>query len=57
MWLYIDGVPQFKFAENPTTRQRALEGHESRLANNVPLLDKAIGLRRQIASILGFKTW
>ncbi|KAF8809568.1 metallopeptidase MepB [Phlegmacium glaucopus] len=52
-----DITPVFKFAENPRTRQRALEGFESRLAINVPLLDKALELRRRIASLLGYKTW
>ncbi|KAL1689134.1 hypothetical protein GGG16DRAFT_93984 [Schizophyllum commune] len=52
-----DIFPVFKFAENPTTRQRAQEGHESRLAVNVPLLDKALELRRNIADILGYPTW
>ncbi|KAF9565668.1 metallopeptidase MepB [Agrocybe pediades] len=52
-----DIMPVFKFAENPETRKRAMEGHESRLALNTPLLDKAIELRRKIASLLGYKTW
>jgi Zn-dependent oligopeptidase len=39
------------------TRKTAMEGHEGRLAVNVPLLDKALKLRRQIASLLGYKTW
>ena len=34
-----------------------MEGFESRLAINVPLLDKALELRRRIASLLGYKTW
>jgi len=34
-----------------------MEGYESRLAINVPLLDKALELRRRIASLLGYKTW
>ncbi|CAA7261352.1 unnamed protein product [Cyclocybe aegerita] len=52
-----DIFPVFKFAENPATRKRAQEGHESRLSVNVPLLDKALELRRKIASLLGYKTW
>lgn len=52
-----DIFPLFKFAESPVTRQRALEGFESRLSNNVSLLDKALELRREIAKILGYKTW
>ena len=39
------------------TRKTAMEGNEGRLAVNVPLLDKALKLRRQIASLLGYKTW
>ena len=34
-----------------------MEGYESRLAVNVPVLDKILGLRRQVASLLGYKTW
>ncbi|KAF5338907.1 hypothetical protein D9611_008754 [Ephemerocybe angulata] len=52
-----DIFPIFKFAEDPTTRQRANEGYENRLEINVPLLDKALDLRRRIASLLGYKTW
>ncbi|KAF8993112.1 zincin [Hymenopellis radicata] len=52
-----DIFPIFKYAKNSTTRQRAQEGHESRLEVNVPLLSKAIGLRRKIAGMLGYKTW
>ncbi|GLB38470.1 putative peptidase family M3 [Lyophyllum shimeji] len=52
-----DIFPIFKFAENPETRRRAQEGHESRLAVNVPLLNKALDLRRQIAALLGYDTW
>ena len=48
---------QFRFAEIPATRKRAMEGHESRLAINVPLLERALELRRRIASLLGYKTW
>ncbi|KAG5638172.1 hypothetical protein H0H81_001469 [Sphagnurus paluster] len=52
-----DIFPVFKFAENPETRRRAQEGHESRLEINVPILSKALDLRRQIAKILGYQTW
>jgi hypothetical protein len=34
-----------------------MEGDESRLAINVPLLEKILELRRRIASLLGYKTW
>ena len=49
--------PQFKFAENPETRKRAYEGYESRLAINVPILEKFLELRRKIAKLLGYETW
>ena len=39
------------------TRKGALEGFEARLAVNVPLLEKALELRRRLASLLGYKTW
>ncbi|PPQ89666.1 hypothetical protein CVT25_013853 [Psilocybe cyanescens] len=52
-----DIFPVFKFAEDPETRKKAQEGHEARLASNVPLLDRALELRRKIASLLGYKTW
>lgn len=52
-----DIFPVFRFAVSPTTRQRAYDAHESRLAINVPLLERALDLRRRIASILGYKTW
>lgn len=52
-----DIFPVLKFAENPGIRRRAYEGHESRLAINVPLLDRALELRRKIAKLLNYKTW
>jgi metallopeptidase MepB len=52
-----DIMPVFKYAENPMTRKRAMECHEERLAVNVPLLDRALEIRRRIASLLGYKTW
>ncbi|KAG5642147.1 hypothetical protein DXG03_003551 [Asterophora parasitica] len=52
-----DIFPIFKFAENPETRRRAQEGHETRLEINVPILSKALDLRRQIAKLLGYNTW
>ncbi|KIL67827.1 hypothetical protein M378DRAFT_9095 [Amanita muscaria Koide BX008] len=52
-----DIFPIFKFAQNPETRRRAFEGHESRLSVNVPLLDKALEYRRKIGKILSYKTW
>ncbi|KAF8208884.1 metallopeptidase MepB [Mycena galopus ATCC 62051] len=52
-----DIFPVFKFATRPETRQRAYEGHESRLEINVPLVEKFLGLRRQIAKVLKYPTW
>jgi metallopeptidase MepB len=52
-----DIFPVFKFAENPETRRLAHESYEARLKINVPLLDKALELRRKIASLLGYPTW
>jgi Zn-dependent oligopeptidase len=48
---------QFKFAQNPATRQRAYESYEARLDINVTILSKALDLRRQIAKLLGYPTW
>jgi metallopeptidase MepB len=48
---------QFKFATRPETRQRAFEGDESRLKVNVPLMEKFLALRRQIAKVLKYPTW
>ena len=48
---------QFKFAESPATRKRAMESSSSRLAVNVPVLEKILELRRRIAGLLGYKTW
>ncbi|KAI0322042.1 hypothetical protein OF83DRAFT_1274330 [Amylostereum chailletii] len=52
-----DIFPVFKYAEDPETRRRAHESYEARLAVNVPLLEKALDLRRQIAALLGYDTW
>lgn len=52
-----DIFPVLKFAESPATRKRAHEEHESRLAINVPILEKILDLRRQLAALLGYKTW
>jgi Zn-dependent oligopeptidase len=53
----LDHDYQFKQAESVETRKRASEGYESRLLVNIPLLDKALELRRKIADLLGYKTW
>ncbi|KDQ07822.1 hypothetical protein BOTBODRAFT_38504 [Botryobasidium botryosum FD-172 SS1] len=52
-----DIFPIFQRAQNPDTRRRAYQAYESRLAINVPLLKKVIGLRRRCATLLGYKTW
>ncbi|KIP08913.1 hypothetical protein PHLGIDRAFT_68434 [Phlebiopsis gigantea 11061_1 CR5-6] len=52
-----DIFPVFKFAENPEVRKKAFEAFESRLAINVPVLDKILNLRRQIGDLLGYATW
>jgi Zn-dependent oligopeptidase len=52
-----DIFPIFKSAHNPATRRSAQEGYEDRLKQNVPLLEKALDLRRRIAAMLGYDTW
>ncbi|KAJ7288408.1 metallopeptidase MepB, partial [Mycena rebaudengoi] len=47
----------FAFAEYPDIRQRAFEEFGARLTVNVPLVDKLVTLRREIAHILGYSTW
>ncbi|KAF8580285.1 Metalloprotease [Ramaria rubella] len=52
-----DITPVFRFASNPETRRRAVAGFENRLAINEPLFKKVLNLRRQLAKLLGYKTW
>ncbi|KAF7314194.1 Metallopeptidase MepB [Mycena kentingensis (nom. inval.)] len=52
-----DIFPVFEYANNPETRRRAYEGYESRLAINVPHLEKFLALRRDVAKILSYPTW
>ncbi|KAJ7599941.1 hypothetical protein C8J56DRAFT_3565 [Mycena floridula] len=52
-----DITPVFRYAKQPSTRQRAYEAYECRLNGNVPLLNQALALRHQIANLLGYKTW
>ncbi|CAE6414068.1 unnamed protein product [Rhizoctonia solani] len=52
-----DILPLFKYAQNPKTRERAHIAFENRLEINIPLLARAIELRRQCAAILGYETW
>ncbi|OSD07237.1 Metalloprotease [Trametes coccinea BRFM310] len=44
-------------AEIPETRRVLYEAFENRVAVNVPVLDKVLDLRRQIATLLGYETW
>ncbi|KZV65296.1 metallopeptidase MepB [Peniophora sp. CONT] len=52
-----DIFPVFKYADDAKTRQRAHESYEARLEINVPLLEKALEIRRKLASLLGYSTW
>ncbi|KAL5513671.1 PRD1 [Sanghuangporus vaninii] len=52
-----DIFPLFKYAQNPETRRRAFSSYENRLEVNVPILSKALELRREIAPLLGYSTW
>ncbi|KAJ7599942.1 hypothetical protein C8J56DRAFT_3879 [Mycena floridula] len=52
-----DITPVFRYAKQPSTRQRAYEAYECRLNENVPLFNQALALRHQIANLLGYKTW
>ncbi|TFY78788.1 hypothetical protein EWM64_g5226 [Hericium alpestre] len=49
--------PLWKYPENPETRRRAYEDYEGRLAINMPLLDRALELRRRINALLGYNIW
>jgi len=52
-----DIFPLFKYAQSAETRRRAYESYETRLELNAPLLDRTLELRRNIATLLGYKTW
>ncbi|KAH9986700.1 Metalloprotease [Russula vinacea] len=52
-----DIFPLFKNAQSAKTRRRAYESYEARLELNAPLLDRALELRRNIAALLGYKSW
>lgn len=52
-----DIFPVFKYAISPATRECAHNAYESRLSPNVPVLARALELRRQISALLGYKTW
>jgi Zn-dependent oligopeptidase len=55
--IFLMKSSQFKYAQNAETRRRAHESYEARLELNSPLLDRALELRRNIAGLLGYKTW
>jgi len=48
---------QYKHARNPETRRRTLQASESKLEINVPLLEKALKLRRKLAALQQYETW
>ena len=51
MWVKL------KYAQNPETRKAILQASESKLEINVPLLTKALDLRRKLAKLMNYKTW
>lgn len=54
---YPDIVPVMKYAKKPETRRRLDEARSSQCqAQNEPLFEQALMLRKQIADILGFDT-
>lgn len=48
---------KFKYANDPKTRQAALQAFDDRLAINVEHLNTALRLRKQIAEILQYDSW
>ncbi|KZV76419.1 Metalloprotease [Peniophora sp. CONT] len=52
-----DVLPVLKYAQVPKTRCRAYGSYESRLAVNVPALEKAADIRRRMAALYGYNTW
>ncbi|KAJ8501920.1 hypothetical protein ONZ51_g322 [Trametes cubensis] len=52
-----DFGPVNRFAENPETRRIMYEAFEDRLAVNEPVLSKVLDCRREIAELLGYRTW
>ncbi|EUC54471.1 metallopeptidase MepB [Rhizoctonia solani AG-3 Rhs1AP] len=52
-----DIFPLLKYAQNPKTRERAYVAFENRLEINIPLVNRAVELRRKCAAILGYKNW
>ncbi|CAE6443248.1 unnamed protein product [Rhizoctonia solani] len=52
-----DISPLLKYTQNPKTRERAYVAFENRLEVNIPLVNRAVELRRKCAAILGYKNW
>jgi len=52
-----DIFPLFKYAQSAETRRRGHESYEARLELIARLLDRTLELRRDIATLLGYKTW
>ncbi|KAF8490544.1 hypothetical protein F5888DRAFT_1101053 [Russula emetica] len=52
-----DIFPLFKYAQSAETRRRGYESYEARPELIARLLDRTLELRRDIATLLGYKTW
>ncbi|KAM0748837.1 metallopeptidase MepB [Meredithblackwellia eburnea MCA 4105] len=52
-----DIFPVFKFANLPATRKAAVLGYEGKTLSNVPILEELVSLRKQVATILGYKNY
>ncbi|KAJ1795487.1 metalloendopeptidase, partial [Coemansia sp. RSA 2399] len=51
-----DYGPVMRFAKNPETRKSMLVAFNSRCHMNIPILQEAVDLRREMAHILGYRT-
>ncbi|KAJ2398909.1 metalloendopeptidase, partial [Coemansia sp. RSA 2559] len=51
-----DYGPVMRFARNPDTRKRMLVAFNSRCHMNIPILQEAVDLRREMAQLLGYRT-
>jgi saccharolysin len=54
---YPDLFPVLKYARNPETRKTAFVGDQNKNSGNNVLLVEAIKLRKQLAKVLGYKTF
>jgi saccharolysin len=54
---YPDLFPVLKYAKNPETRKTAFVGDQNKNSDNNVLLVEAIKLRKQLAKVLGYKTF